>query len=318
MELRHLRYFVTVAETLHFSRAAERLHIAQPPLSQQIQALEAMLGVELLRRTRRRVELTEAGRLFLDEARATLAQAERAAEVARRAGRGALGRLAIGFTEAASLHPTVAAAIRAHRQAFPEVDLSLSQIFTRGQLEALAEGRIDAGFARSPRGAGQSGPARDRAWDDIAVRTVAVDPLVVALPADHPAAALEQVPLELLRDEPFVLVPPQAGASLMEFVMQACAAAGFAPRIAQLAPQLASLVALVAAGLGVAMVPGSFRPMALDGVVYRPLAGDPAHIDIVLVHRADDPSPVLKAFVDLVGRVAAGADRPTIARKAPS
>jgi DNA-binding transcriptional LysR family regulator len=221
VELRHLRYFVTVADTLHFGRAAEQLHIAQPPLSQQVRRLEAELGVQLLQRTSRRVDLTDAGRLFLVEARRTLAQADRAARVAVRAQRGELGRLTIGYMASAELtvFPRV---LPAFRKRYPDVDLVLQILAPREQFQRLRAGRLDVGFVRLP--------ARDRR---LAIVPVFREPLVAVLPEDHTLARQRTVSLRSLRDETFVLFPREHSPAYYDSLMEICRESNVEPKLVQ-------------------------------------------------------------------------------------
>lgn len=288
MELRHLRYFVAVAEELHFGRAAARLNIAQPPLSQQIRRLEEMLQVPLFRRTRRRVELTDAGRAFLEGAREALRQVEAAVHRARRADAGEIGHLALGFvgSAAVSVLPDL---VRRLRSRFPGVKLALVEQTTAQQVEALLAGRLQAGLVRPPLVA-----------RGLEVRTVAREPLVVALPAGHPLAAGRDVPLPSLAGEPFVLFPREQGPGLHDLVLAACAEAGFSPAVVQEATQMQTIVGLVAAGLGVALVPGSVRRYRQRGVVFRPLRGPVPTVDLAVAWRRGDPSAVLQAFLGVL------------------
>ena len=288
MELRHLRYFVAVAEELHFGHAAARVRVAQPALSQQIKQLETDLGVVLLARTKRRVALTEPGRLFLVEARRTLAQAAAAIDVARRAAAGEAGRLRIGYVDTA-LWGVLPAAVRAYRERFPGVALSLHERQPAQQLAALASGDIDVGIGPPVRDAG------------FATALVSDDTVLVALPAGHTLADAPDVALAELAGEPWVLVPTRVRSRLGDVVRTACAAAGFAPRVTQEARQLDALVALVSAGLGVTLVPRSAERVPRVGVVYRPLRGIDLRLPLVAAWRAADASPTVAPFVAVLG-----------------
>jgi DNA-binding transcriptional LysR family regulator len=285
VELRHLRYFVAVAEELHFHRAAERLHISQPPLSQQIRALEAELEVRLLDRNRRGVALTPAGGVFLAEARGILAAVDTAAESARSVARGAAGRLSVAFVGSA-MHGTLPALLRAHRLAYPLVELALRELPTAAQLEALRGGRIDVGVIRPP----VDEP-------DLVLETIHTEPVVVALPAGHPLAEREQVALADLLDEGFVLLARREAPGLHDSLNRALARAGGAPRVVQEVREMQTVVGLVAAGLGVSLVPASVGGDAHAGVVFRPVAGHPPEVALALAWRAGDDSAVLAAFV---------------------
>ena len=293
MELRHLRYAVALAEDLHFSRAAARLGISQPPLSQQIQALEDELGARLFERTNRRVALTEVGRLFVDQARLVLAGADRAVEVARRAQRGEIGQVRIAFTASAPFTTLIPQTIFAFRQAYPDVHLELQEMATRQQIEALAERRLQVGFLRNP--------TFPPVPDTLAVRELFRDPLVVALHADHPLAAGAPAPMPLadLADEAFVCYPRDAGTSLYDQMIGLCRDAGFSPRLGQEAREVSTIVGLVAAGLGVSLLPASLQRIQVEGVVFRRLTDPGAFTTMWLTWRHDETSPAARAFIDL-------------------
>ncbi|HEY7063164.1 MAG TPA: LysR family transcriptional regulator [Chloroflexota bacterium] len=293
MELRHLRYFVAVAEELHFGRAAARLHIAQPPLSRQIQQLEAELGVALFDRGQRRVRLTDAGAVFLGEARAVLARAEQAAEAARRAARGEVGSLVIGFIGAAS-YSVLPAVVPAFRARLPAAELVLHEMTTAEQLDALRAGRIRAGFVRPP----VAGPA-------LAAEIILREPLVVALPAGHPLAARRRLAVAALADEPWVLFPRRLAADLYDQIMALCERAGFRPRVAQEALQMQTVARLVGAGSGVSLVPRSVQQLHGAGVAYRPLRDAPAAaVEMAIAWRRDDASALLRQFLAVARRAA--------------
>ena len=289
MELRHLRYFVAVAEERHFGRAASRLHMAQPPLSQQIRRLEAELGVTLLHRTTRSVELAAAGEVLLARAREILAAVDGATEDTRRAARGEFGRLAIGFTGSATyaLLPRLAAALRS---GLPGVVLDLrGELLTPAQVAGLLDRTLDLGVLRPP--------VRERA---LAVEVVRSDPLIVVLPQAHPLAAADAVPLEELAGEPFVVYPSHFRSVVHDAVEETCAAHGFLPNVALEVSETATLVSFVAAGLGVSLVPESVRHMNVDGAVYRPLAGDAAAVELALAWRRDDVTAVLERALAII------------------
>jgi DNA-binding transcriptional LysR family regulator len=291
VELRHLRYFVAVAEERHFGRAAARLHIAQPPLSQQIRRLEAELGAPLLRRTTRSVELAPAGEVLLGRAREILAAVDAATEDARRAARGEFGRLAIGFTGSATyaLLPALAGALRA---ALPGVVLDLrGELLTPAQVAGLLDGTLDLGLLRPP--------VRER---ELAVELLRSEPLVVVLPRAHPLASEEAIPLEELESEPFVTYPSHFRSVVHDAVEETCAAHGFRPRVALEVSETATLVSFVAAGIGVSLVPESVRHMTVEGAVYRPLARDATTVELAVAWRRDDATPVLERALEVVRR----------------
>lgn len=300
MELRHLRYFIAVAEELHFGRAAERLGISQPPLSQQIQALEEEIGARLFERTNRRVELTDVGRLFLDESRQVLAQVDKAVLLARRAHLGELGELKIGFTSSAPFTSTIPSSIHAFRKAYPDVHLDLQEMSSRQVLKALLEESL------------QVGVIRPLALPD-AVHWVELfrEPLVAVLRADHPLAAGSEDGLAIaaLAEEPFVFFPRSYGTGLYDQVIALTRQAGFSPRIAQEASEAMTIIGLVSAGLGVSILPASFRRTRVDGVVYRTLSDPEATTAVWLVRRQNEGSPLALSFIDLVTREAASLRR---------
>ncbi|MBH9428808.1 LysR family transcriptional regulator [Pseudomonas aeruginosa] len=300
MELRHLRYFIAVAEELHFGRAAERLGISQPPLSQQIQALEEEIGARLFERTNRRVELTDAGRLFLDESRQVLAQVDKAVLLARRAHLGELGELKIGFTSSAPFTSTIPSSIHAFRKAYPDVHLDLQEMSSRQVLKALLEESL------------QVGVIRPLALPD-AVHWVEWfrEPLGAVLRADHPLAAGSEDGLAIaaLAEEPFVFFPRSYGTGLYDQVIALTRQAGFSPRIAQEASEAMTIIGLVSAGLGVSILPASFRRTRVDGVVYRTLSDPAATTAVWLVRRQNEGSPLALSFIDLVTREAASLRR---------
>ncbi|MBK8175415.1 MAG: LysR family transcriptional regulator [Rhodospirillales bacterium] len=288
MELRPLRYFLAVADELHFGRAAERLGMAQPPLSQQIRKLERTLGVALFVRSKRRVELSEAGRVLREEAGRLLIQAERAVLAAQRAGRGEAGNLRVGYTSTCAFSPVVLDVLRRYQAAHEGVVLGLAEMHTSDQLSALLDGRIDAAFVRSP--------VSDQD-ERYAALTLLHEPLVAALPASHPRAATAAIELADLRAEPFILFPRAAGSGLFDGIIAACRKAGFDPDIVQEAPQFTSIIGLVSAGLGISLVPEALRQLRLDAVVYRPLSGTPVTAPVALVVRRRVRSPAVTAFV---------------------
>jgi DNA-binding transcriptional LysR family regulator len=294
MELRHLRYFVAVAEECHFGRAAERLHIAQPPLSQQIKQLETELGVELLTRTTRRVELTPAGHRYLERAKAVLASVESAGTEANRIASGDLGRVAIGFTGSATyeLLPSLA---RVLRRDFPGMELDLKgEMLTPDQVSALLEETLDIGFLRPP--------VREPGLD---VHVLRREPLIAVLPASHPLAERATVRLADLSDEPFICYPSRHRSVVYDAVFDACQQAGFVPSAVQEVGETATMISFVAAGLGVALVPASVRHLQITGSQYRPLAGTTLEVELAVAVRTGDSSPhvakVLSRTHSLVG-----------------
>ncbi len=292
MELRTLRYFVTLAEELHFSRAAQRLAITQPPLSLAIRALEDELGVQLFARTRRQVELTHAGAAFRDEAAAILARADEARRLAVAADRGQVGRLAIGFMSA-STYTLMPPVLREFAAGHPRVRLDLRELTLPQQLAALRRGDIDVGFVRPP--------VTDA---ELEAAVLLQEPLVVALPTGHPLAARQRIALAQLAGEPFVMFQRAAGLVLHDLVLGWCLQNALTPRVVQEASQTHAVVGLVSAGIGVALVPASARDMRPRDVEFRPLRERSPKVGTALAWRRGDASPVLRAFLGTARRVA--------------
>jgi DNA-binding transcriptional LysR family regulator len=309
MELRHLRYFLAVADERHITRAAERLGIQQPPLSQQIAALERELDVKLLHRRARGVELTDAGQAFFQEARAILAQVDRAKDTARRTARGEEGRICIGVTSTAPFNPLVPRAIRAFCEARPGVSLVLEECLSNESLERLRSGQLDVAFIRTS----LTGDEHLRA--DLLVE----EPMVVALPSSHRLArgkAARAIPFGALASEVFILYGPP-GTGMFDATIAACHSAGFNPRVGHLgastqqAPRIGSTLSLVAAGLGITFVPASLQRMNLEGVVYRPLrAEERPNAVLSLARRTVDSSSVVEQFRRTVRAVVQAGDLP--------
>ncbi|MGO7181286.1 LysR family transcriptional regulator [Rhizobium brockwellii] len=290
MELRHLRYFLAVAEEGNFTRAAGKLGIGQPPLSQQIRDLEREVGAALFHRVPHGAELTAAGAAFLGEAKASLAAAEKAKLAAQSANRGETGRLSLGFTASSAFNPMVSTTIRRFRARWPEVQLSLTEMNTLALMQKLERGELDATFMR---------PSLDDPTG-IRLRRLPDEPMVIALPASHPLARRSSVPLAALADEPFILFPRLVGLSLYDDVVLACRKAGFELTVAQEAPQISSVVNLVAADLGVSIVPASISQIKLEGVAYRPIEGPPAAARLALAILKTHRSPVTENLISLL------------------
>jgi DNA-binding transcriptional LysR family regulator len=295
MELRHLRYFLAVAEERHFGRAAKRLRIAQPPLSRQIHALEAEVGLPLFDRAKRRIELTPAGTAFLTHARRVFEVIDDGVHEARRAAAGQIGRIAVGYPTSVAFGGLVdlLGAFRAHS---PGVEVTLRELAPQDQVDALKDGRIDVGFVRTPIDG-----------DGLASCRVYREPLLIVLPEGHPLAGHRRIALSLLAREPFVCFPRSRSPTFFDFLMRLCHDAGFTPRIAQEAPLL-DILSLVAAGFGVAMLPGSVRAAGRPGVVFRPIQGAP-ETELRVAWRPNDPSPVLRDFLQVVREVGVGRAR---------
>jgi DNA-binding transcriptional LysR family regulator len=295
VELRHLRYFVAVAEELHFGRAAERLRIAQPPLSRQIRDLEREIGAPLFERVPRGVELTPAGRAFLPEARLTLAQAERAQRSAQRAAKGETGRLRVGFVEAAThsgILPDVLSFFRAH---LPSVGLSLFELDPLRQAEAFQDGRIDVGILHSP-------PLDAARW--LRVEPIYTEPVILALPKTHALAARSRLTLASLANESFVSIPRVTAPEMFDDIIASCRSAGFSPRIVQEAAGWHTLASLVGAGVGVGVVPRSIAEFQQAAVVYRSVRGLDVEMSLAAVWKRSERSPVRERFVTALKAVA--------------
>jgi DNA-binding transcriptional LysR family regulator len=287
MELRHLRYFVAVAEELHFGRAAARLHLAQPALSQQIRRLEEQLSLQLFQRTKRRVTLTEPGHVLLEKARLLLTHADEAVRSVQRASRGEIGELFIGFVGSAAqgILPEI---LKVFRKRFPDIRLSLQELTTSQQVTGLRSGRIRVGFLRPP-----------VAEPDVETETVAREPWVVAVPHSHRLRARSIITLRELATEPFIGTPRALGPGFYDQVYRLCLQSGFSPRVVQEAIQMQTIVALVKAGLGVALVPQSIAKWSDNGVLYKRIRGSPT-VELALAWRRGDSSPVLRSFVSVV------------------
>jgi DNA-binding transcriptional LysR family regulator len=296
MDLRSLRYIVNVAEEGHITRAAVRLGIQQPPLTRQIRALEDELGVRLFERLPRGMRLTDAGRAVVEEAQAILERAARLPDLAARAARGEWGRLAVGYTSSGAFHPFVAQQIRAFRAAGPGVVLALAEDGTPELVRGLEDERLDAAFVRS---GGTHGA-------DLLVEPLLEEPMVAAVPTGHPIARLKGVELAALADETFVFYRRPTGPGLYDAIVAACLRAGFSPTVGQEAPRMSSTLGLVAAGLGVSIVPASMQRMNVEGVAFVPLRGDPGLVaPLLLVTRRKGRSAIAERFRTQVKAAAA-------------
>ncbi|KWX01507.1 Transcriptional regulator [Carbonactinospora thermoautotrophica] len=307
MELRHVRYFVAVAEEQSFTRAAERLRIAQSPLSQQIRKLERELGVELFVRTTRSVQLTHAGRVFYERARHLLVGSDEAITATRKAARGELGRLSLGFTGSVT-YELLPALVRAYHERNPDVTLDLhSEMLTPAQVEAILEGRIAVGLLRPPVNA-----------KGLVVEVLREEPLGVLLPTEHPAAAARALALESLHDEIFVGYPSKPPSTMHSVMLSVCRQAGFIPRICQEAAETATLVALVAAGLGMALVPASVQHLRIDGATYRPICSPRATVQLALAYQEGEVTPLVRRYLETARSVVLSRQRTPAPAPAPS
>ncbi|MEN7430229.1 LysR family transcriptional regulator [Chromobacterium sp. TRC.1.1.SA] len=288
MELRHLRYFIAVAEELHFTRAAERLHIGQPPLSQQIQALEAELGAPLFRRHQRKVELTPAGQQLLPRARQILADSAAAAAAVRRAADGETGELRIGFTSSLPLTPILHHSLQHYRRDYPEVRLTLSEMFTAGQFDALERRQLDLGFVRF------NGPTPSPL---IRVEELHRDRLLAVVPSAHPLAAEKALALSRLAGEPLIGYPRESGSGLSDVVRQLALQNGLELRMVQEAGEAITQIGLVAAGVGIAILPSPLECVQIPAVRYVPLSDDGAYLSMGIAVRRDENSPLVANFL---------------------
>jgi DNA-binding transcriptional LysR family regulator len=287
MELRHIRYFLAVAEERHFTRAAAKVGIGQPPLSQQIKDLEGEVGAALFHRLAHGAELTEAGKAFLAGVKEMPLIAEKATMAARRAARGETGSLRVGFTPSATFNVVVPSAIRTFRRVFPEIHLTLEEANTTRLVDGLREGTLDAVFLRP----GTPGT------EELQLRRLPEESMVVALPESHPAAALGEIDLAMLKDDPFLLFPREIAPTVYDTVVDACRMAGFEPVISQLAPHFSTIVNLVAAELGVSIVPASMTQVRVAGMAYRQIAGRSPTMGLALAYRRGETSPVVRNFI---------------------
>lgn len=287
MELRHLQYFIAVAEERHFTRAAARVGIQQPPLSLQIRQLEEALGGPLFIRLPRDVVLTELGEAFLPEARQIIERVERATRRMHQLSRGEAGRIRIGFAGATYFEPSIPKWIREYRARYPDVQLQPEQSNTARLLEALANDDIDAAFVRMPIDAPPG----------IVSVPVADEDMVLTLPVGHPMASRKRVPLAALADEEFILLPREISPGLYDRTVAACEAVGFRPKLGQEAAQITSIVPMVAAGFGVSLVPSSVRQIQTPGMGYWPIEGEVPRAPISLAYRATHGSAALARFI---------------------
>lgn len=297
-DFRQLRYFVAVAEELSFTRAAQRLHLSQPPLSQQIQALEQDLGVRLLERDRRNVALTAPGRLFLDQARQILILAEETRIQVAEAAAGYSGHLKLAYTVSVSFHPALPQTLLRIGRNAPNVRVWLSEMYTEPQFSAIRNGQIDVGFVRDV-------PSHEDDARALRLDVIDREPLLLALPAGHRLAGRQSVELSEVAGDSFVVQPRELAATLYDRLVRLAAKSGFHPVIRQQAQQLNGLLALVAAGIGLALVPASLQVVKLPGVNYVPLADPDAYLLLAVASHTDNPSPVVQQFLETVAEAKA-------------
>jgi DNA-binding transcriptional LysR family regulator len=291
MELRHLRYFTAVAQYLNYSEASRRLHVAQPAISQTILDLENELGVKLLLRTKRSVQLTAAGTTFLREAREILRRSTEAQRLAQRAARGEIGSLDIGFLGTASA-PILPALVQTFRRKFPDVELRLHELNPDQQLTAFDQGRIDLGFSRAL--------PRDRRAE-FGEELVYTDQLVIALPSGHRLARQKIIPLKSLASEPFVQFHGQGAPGLFDEVIGCCRRAGFSPRIVNESNFMATVITLVESGLGVSLIPSCcVRTLNRPHVIIRPITPKSGRIPLCAAWFKSSQNPALAAFLEIL------------------
>jgi len=292
MELRHLRYFVAVAEELNFTRAAERLGINQPGLSLQIRQLETEMGAALFHRRTRGVELTDAGKLMLEEARVILKEVETARTGVQRRARGETGRIIVGSASGTYFHPLIPMIIREYEMQYPDVILAPQASHTALLIARLRAGLIDIAFIWRP----------ISHIDDLTIESLVGEDMVIVLPAGHALGGSASVPLAALAKETFILFPRSLHPDAYDSIIAACHRAGFSPALAQEAPDIVYGIPLVAAGLGVSIVPQSTSRSLTDGVCYCPIEWDAPRVEICLAHRRDDRSPAVQNFVAIARR----------------
>lgn len=290
MEFRHLRYFLTVAEELHFTRAAEKLNIGQPPLSQQIQSLEGELGVKLFNRTRRSVALTEAGEHLVIQAKEILRMSGDLRAELLDIEQGKTGELRIGFTTTGLFVDELSHPLKTYRRSYPDVRISLSEMYSRQQLDALLNQEIDIGYVRLTPGTKQDG---------LDIHILRSDRLCVVLPEDHPEATADSLTLSDVRNEPFIFYPEKSGAAVPELVRRLCRRAGFTPTVVQEAAEVLTHIGLVAAGVGISVLPRPVDSLRPGGVAFIPLADDDAELCMALVTRSEERHMRVLNYINL-------------------
>ncbi len=288
MEFRQLRYFLAVAQTLHFTKAAELMGIAQPPLSQQIQKLEREIGTRLFIRHQRHVELTEAGLFFKERAQKILAETDRALSEIKKVARGESGRLSVGFAGSTVFHSLIAAAMQTYRRAFPEVVIHSTESNSTALLSKVQDAELDCAIVRLPLQVG-----------DLCCQPIVAEPMIAVLPSEHACARQETIDLALLAADDFIAFPRDIGPQLYDSILFACHQAGFSPRISMESPQISSSINLVAAGFGVAIIPASLTSIRVDGVSFHPLQ-QPLTTGLGLIYRSHEKSALTQHFIKTV------------------
>jgi DNA-binding transcriptional LysR family regulator len=303
MDLRQLRYFLVLADELHFRRAAERLHITQAPLSLAIQGLEQELGTELFNRTRRRVALTESGQSLRADAHAILERVQRTRDTIRDLAQGVTGHLRIGVTPACSLLPFFPSLIADFRSARPMVRIHLREMSSTDQIVGLQGREIDVAIVRNP---------VQRLAPDVTFTRLLTDPLVVAMRRGHRLGDRPSIAIADLREEEFINYPRQLGVGIYEQVNKLCALRGFSPKVVQEVREALTLLGLAAAGLGIAVVPSGLAQIATSNILFKPLSDADATTEIHLASRADEPNAVVATFRDLARAVTTRGSRPAV------
>jgi DNA-binding transcriptional LysR family regulator len=297
MELRHLRYFIVLAEELNFSRAAERLQMAQPPLSQQIRALENELGLQLFDRTTRPLQLTPAGQVFLEKTRQVFTQVEQAKVLAKRASRGEIGQLRVGINTsiANSILPDI---LRTFCDRFPEVEVVLQEQASYQQLQKLCDRHIDVGFVNL-----HHLQQIDENDDTLSFVSILQEPFVIVLPESHPLAQQTQVSLTALADELFILPPPHLPSGLYDQIVSLCQHVGFSPKVKQEATWMSTVLSLVAGGVGISLLPANAQNLKRTGVVFRLIQEQSPIFQMAMVWRRNDSSIILRNFLEIARNV---------------
>ncbi|MGN4123456.1 LysR substrate-binding domain-containing protein [Lysinibacillus sphaericus] len=289
MDIRKMRYFITVAEELNFSRAAERLRMAQPPLSQEIRKLEVELGVQLFYRTKRKVELTNAGKIFLDGVRQIMVQVEKTIRETQLADEGKIGQLAVGFVDSTEI---VIEILKKFRERFPKIQLVLREMTTEQQLKALYEKEIQIGFFRTKQNNGI-----------LSSEVCSEESLRLVFPQNHPLASLAEVSLQLLVDEPFIMFPRHLGPDFYDFITSYFSEQGVNLNVVQEAIQMQTIVNLVAIGMGISVVPSSVETYKQYGVIYKKFKETPPKINLYVGWRQDEKSVMINQFLTIVREV---------------
>ncbi|GGY96615.1 LysR substrate-binding domain-containing protein [Shewanella fodinae] len=291
MELRHIRYFLAIAEEKNFTRAASKLHIAQPPLSQQIKDLEYELGTPLFHRTPHGAELTDAGAAFFEAVKVLPLQIRQAKEAAQKAAKGETGKLRLGVTGTAALHPAIPAVIRQFRRRYPEVELTIEEANSLALAQGMLTDRLDAAILRPS----------DPDPKTLTIEHFLTEQLVIALPSAHPLARdTNAINMLALQQEPFIMTPRSLAVSLHDAVVAVCHAAGFEPIEGQAAPQIASILSMVSAELGISLVPESMRQLSVKGVVFRSIGDTASKVELAVAYPSLHPSQPALNFAAVV------------------